>query len=108
MEFRARMRAAFDNTARETASAIICEKLRALPEWQAAKVVMGYAPMGDEPDIEPILCTTRATTLPRPPIPPTDTHNLCIHDGFKWATFPFKSPCLGYRGTLPIVPLSGT
>ena len=65
MELRARMRAAFDNPARAAVSAIICEKLRALPEWQAAKVVMGYAPMGDEPDIEPLLCTTRATVLPR-------------------------------------------
>ena len=65
MELRAHMRAAFDNTARETASVIICEKLRALPEWQAAKVVMGYAPLGDEPDIEPLLCATRATALPR-------------------------------------------
>lgn len=65
MELRARMRAAFDNTGRETASAVICEKLRALPEWQAAKVVMGYAPLGDEPDIEPLLCATRATALPR-------------------------------------------
>ena len=65
MELRARMRAAFDNTARETASVIICEKLRALPEWQTAKVVMGFAPLGDEPDIEPLLCATRATALPR-------------------------------------------
>ncbi len=65
MDLRARMRTAFENTARAAASAIICEKLRALPQWQAAKVVMGYAPMGDEPDIEPLLCTTRATALPR-------------------------------------------
>jgi len=65
MDLRARMRAAFDNTARTTASALICKKLRALPQWHAAKTVMGYAPMGDEPDIEPILCATRATVLPR-------------------------------------------
>ena len=65
MELRERMRAAFDNTARETASVIICEKLRALPEWQAAKVVMGFAPLGDEPNIEPLLCATRATAIPR-------------------------------------------
>ena len=51
MELRARMRAAFDNTARETASVIICEKLRALPEWQAAKVVMGFAPEEEILDI---------------------------------------------------------
>ena len=65
MELRARMRAAFDNDARAEDSAIICEKLRALPEWQAAKMVMAFAPMGDEPDIEPLLCKTRATALPR-------------------------------------------
>ncbi len=65
MELRSRMRAAFDNSARTTTSAIICEKLRALPEWRAAKTIMGYAPMGDEPDIEPLLCATRATALPR-------------------------------------------
>ena len=65
MELRARMRAAYDNDARAEASAVICEKLRALPEWQAAQVVMAFAPMGDEPDIEPLLCATRATALPR-------------------------------------------
>jgi len=65
MELRARMRAAFDNDVRTETSAIICEKLRALPEWQAAKMVMAFAPMGDEPDIEPLLCKTRATALPR-------------------------------------------
>jgi len=65
MDLRTRMRAAFDDTARTTASALICEKLRSLPQWQATKTVMGYAPMGDEPDIEPLLCTTRATALPR-------------------------------------------
>jgi len=65
MELRARMRAAFDNDARAEASAMICEKLRALPEWKAARVVMAFAPMGDEPDIEPLLCATRATALPR-------------------------------------------
>ena len=65
MELRTRMRAAFESTARATASGIICEKLRVLPQWQRAKTVMGYAPMGDEPDIEPLLCVTRATALPR-------------------------------------------
>lgn len=65
MELRARMRAAYDDDARTKSSAMICEKLRALPEWQAAKMVMAYAPMGDEPDIEPLLCKTRATALPR-------------------------------------------
>jgi len=65
MALRARMRAAYDNDARAEASAVICEKLRALPEWQAAQVVMAFAPMGDEPDIEPLLCATRATALPR-------------------------------------------
>ena len=65
IDLRARMRAAFDNTPRATTSALICEKLRALPQWRTAKVVMGYAPMCDEPNIEPLLCTTRATALPR-------------------------------------------
>jgi len=65
MELRARMRAAYDNDARAEASAVICEKLRTLPEWQSAQVVMAFAPMGDEPDIEPLLCATRATALPR-------------------------------------------
>ena len=65
MALRARMRAAYDNDARAEASAVICEKLRALPEWQSAQVVMAFAPMGDEPDIEPLLCATRAAALPR-------------------------------------------
>ena len=84
MELRTRMRAAFDNSARAEASAIVCEKLRALKEWQGAKVVMAFAPLGDEPNIEPLLCATRATALPRwiddayEPAQITDlTVNLC-------------------------------
>ena len=65
MELRTRMRAAFDNSARAEASVMICEKLRALTGWQEAKVVMAFAPLGDEPNIEPLLCATRATALPR-------------------------------------------
>lgn len=65
MELRERMRAAFDNDTHAEASAVICGKLRALPEWRAARVVMAFAPLGDEPNIEPLLCATRTTALPR-------------------------------------------
>ncbi|MBR91076.1 MAG: 5-formyltetrahydrofolate cyclo-ligase [Verrucomicrobiales bacterium] len=65
IELRAQMRVAFQADARAASSSALCDRLRNLPEWKAATTVMAFAPMGDEPDIEPLLCRSLATALPR-------------------------------------------
>lgn len=55
-----RRRAAMGAEARAQASAVICGKFLALPEYAAARTVMGFVPFGDEVDLLPALRETIA------------------------------------------------
>ena len=50
---------------RNKASALICERISSLDEWIAAKTVLLYAPLPDEPDILPLVDRSKTICFPR-------------------------------------------
>lgn len=66
-ELRKRMREETQRHApeeRAAASRQICERIRAQAIWQAAKSVMLFAPMANEPDVSPLMQDGKRLSLP--------------------------------------------
>jgi 5-formyltetrahydrofolate cyclo-ligase len=88
--------------ARATASAGICGRIRALPQWASARMVALYSPLESEVDVTPLLEAPGERTFCFPRVSGrTLEFHLCAHGELKAGPWNLREPDAGLHDVGP-------